>query len=137
MIKRKLDVVHRFLQFWRRKREKQNLKKKIEKDFSWMKFLEVFEKNPWKNRLFLRCEARLKLGRKKWRENILYAKIKLCARWYENCNNYEIYIYNNYEKLRSFRKKPFYFSWRVFLNFVFCWLEVFFNILGSAWYFFC
>jgi len=67
-------------------------------------------------------------------------KIFECEGWYENCNNYEIYIYNNYEKLRRFfpfflREEElfFYFSWRVFfLNFVFCWLEVFFKILGSA-----
>jgi len=31
----------------------------------------------------------------------------LCDGSYENCNNYEIYIYNNYEKLRSFRERNF------------------------------
>lgn len=66
-------------------------------------------------------------------------KIFECEGWYENCNNYEIYIYNNYEKLRSFfpfffGKKNFFlfFLESFFLNFVFCWLEVFFKILGSA-----
>jgi hypothetical protein len=67
-------------------------------------------------------------------QKLNYAQGFLCEGWYENCNNYEIYIYNNYEKFRSFREESFlHFSWRVFfLNFVFCWLEVFFKILGSA-----
>lgn len=55
-------------------------------------------------------------------------KIFECEGWYENCNNYEIYIYNNYEKLRSFF--PFFFGKK---NFFFIFLgEFFFWILFSA-----
>jgi len=46
-----------------------------------------------------------------------------------------IIIMKNWE---VFGKKAFLFFLEIFfLNFVFCWLEVFFKILGSAWYFFC
>jgi len=111
-------VVHRFFTVLKKKKKKQNLKKlkKIFLEWNFLKFLKKFLE---KARLFLSCEARLKLGRKKWRENYMqklnYAQGFLCEGWYENCNNYEIYIYNNYEKLRSFREESFfYFSWRVF-----------------------
>lgn len=56
-------------------------------------------------------------------------KIFECEGWYENCNNYEIYIYNNYEKLRSFsfflREEELFFLF--FLEsffFEFCFLLV-------------
>lgn len=48
-------------------------------------------------------------------------KIFECEGWYENCNNYEIYIYNNYEKLRSF--SVFFFGKK---NFFFIFLGEFF-----------
>jgi len=101
--------------------------KKLKKIFLEWNFLKFLKKFLEKARLFLSCEARLKLGRKKWRENYMqklnYAQGFLCEGWYENCNNYEIYIYNNYEKLRSFREESFFIFLGEFF-FEFCFLLV-------------